>query len=291
MKLALFLGCNVPTQAFNYEAAVRKVADRFDVKLVDIPDFGCCGEFTEAMDSYTALVFAARNIALAEKRNLNILTLCNGCFLSLNKARHELEDQQLRSKVNHVLEKINLSYKGKSQIFHFHQLMHDVIGTSKIKEKIKVSLDGVTISYQNGCHILRPSNVLQFDNPEEPTKLEELVSLTGAKVVRPIGTELCCGSFLLSHDTDVAYSLAIQSIERKGNVDAIAVGCPFCFRQLDMGQIIARRKFGKSFEIPIIFYAQLLGLALGFDAKDLGLDQIHKISTASFLQKVRGSNG
>jgi heterodisulfide reductase subunit B len=290
MKLALFLGCNVPTQAFNYEAAVRKVADHFDVELVDIPDFGCCGEFTEGMDSYTSLVFAARNIALAEKKNLDILTLCNGCFLSLNKAKHELEDQQLKSRVNNVLGKINLSYKGKSQIFHFHQLMYDIIGTSKIKEKIKVTLDGLAISYQNGCHILRPSDVLQFDDPEEPRKLEELVSMTGAKVVRPMGTEQCCGSFLLSHDTNVAYSLAIQSLERKGEVDAIVVGCPFCFRQLDMGQIIARRKFGKSFEIPVLFYAQLLGLALGFDEKDLGLDQIHKISTANFLQKVKRSN-
>jgi len=291
MKLAFFLGCNVPTQVFNYEAAVRKVAERFDVKLVDIPDFGCCGEYTEAMDSYTSLVFAARNIALAEEKNLDILTLCNGCFLSLNKARHELEDKQLRSKVNNILRKINLSYKGKARIYHFHQLMYDVIGTSKIKEKIKISLDGVAISYQNGCHALRPSAVLQFEDPEEPRKLEELVSLTGAKVVHPRGTELCCGSFLLSHDTDVAYSLAIQSIERKGKVDAIVVGCPFCFKQLDMGQVIARRKFQKSFEIPVLFYAQLLGLALGFDEKELGLDQIHKISTASFLQKVRRSNG
>jgi len=94
----------------------------------------------------------------------------------------------------------------------------------------------------------------------------------------------------LSHDTNVAYSLAIQSIERKGEVDAIVVGCPFCFRQLDMGQIIARRKFGKTFEIPVLFYAQLLGLALGFDEKDLGFDQIHKISTVKFLQKVKHSN-
>lgn len=291
MKLALFLGCNVPTQAFNYEAAVRKVADHFDVGLVDIPDFGCCGEFTEGMDSFTSLVFSARNIALAEKRKLDILALCNGCFLSLSRARHELEDQQLRSKVNSVLEEINLRYNGKSQIFHFHQLMHDIIGTSKIKQKIKVNLESVAVSYQNGCHILRPSGVLKFDDPEEPMKLEELLSLMGAKVVRPIGAELCCGSFLLSHDTDVAYSLAIRSIERKGDVDAIVVGCPFCFRQLDMGQIIAKRKFKKSFDIPVLFYAQLLGLALGCDPKNLGFNQIHKISTANFLQKVKHADG
>lgn len=288
MKLALFLGCNVPTQAFNYEVAVRKVAERFNIELVDIPDFGCCGEFTENMDYFTSIVFAARNIALAEKENLDILTLCNGCFSSLSRAKHELEnDSQLRSKVNETLKKIGLSYKGKAKISHFHQLMHDAIGTNRIKEKVKHSLDSVAVSCQNGCHILRPSDVLQFDDPEEPKKLEELVSAIGAKVVQPMGGELCCGSFLLSQDTNVAYMMAVQSIERKGKIDAIVVGCPFCFRQLDMGQVIASRKFQKSFEIPVVFYAQLLGLALGFDAKELGFDQIHKISTANLLQKVR----
>lgn len=291
MRFALFLGCNVPTQAFNYEASVRKVADRFNVELVDIPDFGCCGEFTESMDYYTSVVFAARNIALAEKESLDLLTLCNGCFSALSRAKHRLKDQQLRDRVNDVLQKVDLTYGGEARVLHFHQLMYDAIGPSKIKEKIAVSLNSVSISCQNGCHILRPSDVLKFDDPEEPRKLEELVSLTGAKIIRPMGTEMCCGSFLLSHDTNVAYSLAVQSIEMKGNVDAIVVGCPFCFRQLDMAQFIARRKFGKSLDIPVVFYSQLLGLALGVDARELGFYQIHKISTSSFLQKVMNSSG
>lgn len=290
MKLALFLGCNVPTQAYNYEVSVRKVAERFNIELVDISDFGCCGEFTENMDYFTSIVFAARNIALAEKQNLDILALCNGCFSSLSRAKHELQSNpETKSRVNEILGKMGLSYKGKAQISHFHQLMHDTIGTAKIKDKIKFSLDNVVISCQNGCHVLRPSDVVQFDDPEQPKKLEELVSATGAKVIQPIGTELCCGSFLLSQDTNAAYAMAIQSIERKGKVDAIAVGCPFCFRQLDMGQFIAGRKFQKSFNIPVVFYAQLLGLALGFDPKELGFDQIHKISTTNLLQKARKS--
>jgi heterodisulfide reductase subunit B len=164
--------------------------------------------------------------------------------------------------------------------------MHDAVGTNRIREKVEHNLDGLTVSCQNGCHILRPSDVLQFDDPEEPKKLEGLVAATGAKVVQPTGGELCCGSFLLGQDTNVAYMMAVQSIERKGKIDAIVVGCPFCFRQLDMGQVIASRKFQKNFNIPVVFYAQLLGLALGFDAKELGLDQIHKISTANLLQKV-----
>lgn len=285
MKLAFFLGCNVPTQVYNYEASVRRIAEVFGIELVDIPDFGCCGELTEAMDHYTSLVFSARNIALAERKGLDILTLCNGCFSALNRAIFALRDPSLRGRVNETLRRIGLSYKGKSRVFHFHQLMHDIVGLSRIKEKIVLNLNNVSVSCHNGCHILRPSDVLRFDNPESPRKLEELVALTGAKVVRPTGVEQCCGSFLSLYDMDAAQSFAIESIERKGKVDAIVVGCPFCFKQFDIGQVVARKKFNKELNIPILFYAELLGLALGFNPKKLGLNVVHKIRTDGFLKK------
>lgn len=291
MNLAFFLGCNVQTQVYNYEASVRKIADVFNIELIDIPDFGCCGELTEAMDYYTCLVFSARNIALAEKEGLDILTLCNGCFSSLNRAIFALRDPDLRSRVNETLEKIGLSYEGKSQVFHFHQLMYDIVDPSKIKEKIVFSLDKVSVSCHNGCHILRPSDVLGFDDPENPRKLEELVALTGAGIVKPMGNEQCCGSVLSLCDLDTAQSLAIESIERKGEVDAIVVGCPFCFKQFDMVQVVARRKYNKELNIPVLFYAELLGLALGFEPRDLGLNVVHKIRTDGFLEKLGVSNG
>ncbi len=291
MNLAFFLGCNVPTQVYNYEASVRKIADAFEIKLVDIADFGCCGELTEAMDHYTSLVFSARNIALAEKEGLDVLTLCNGCFSSLNKAIFALRDSHLRNRVNETLKKIGLFYRGKSQVFHFHQLMYDLVGPSKIKEKIVLNLNNVSVSCHNGCHILRPSDVLRFDDPENPRKLEELVALTGARIVKPMGIEQCCGSVLSLCDLDAAQSLAIESIERKGAVDAIVVGCPFCFKQFDIGQVVARKKFNKELNIPILFYAELLGLALGLEAKDLGLNVVHKIRTDGFLEKLGVSNG
>jgi heterodisulfide reductase subunit B len=209
----------------------------------------------------------------------------------LKKAVFALKDSHLRNKVNETLKKIGLSYKGKSQIFHFHQLMYDVVGLSRIKEKVVLNLNKVSVSCHNGCHILRPSDVLGFDDPENPRKLEELVALTGAKIVKPTGIEQCCGSVLSLCDLDVAQLSAIESIEKKGKVDAIVVGCPFCFKQFDMGQIVARKKFNKEFNIPILFYAELLGLALGIDAKALGLNVVHKIRTNGFLEKLGVSNG
>ncbi len=291
MDLAFFLGCNVPTQVYNYEVSVRRIAEVFGIELVDILDFGCCGELTEPMDHYTSLVFSARNIALAEEEDLDILTLCNGCFCSLNKALVALRDHNLRSRVNETLKEVGLSYRGKASVFHFHQLMYDVISPSRIKEKIVSDLNKVSVSCHNGCHILRPSDVLGFDDPENPTKLEELVALTGARIVEPEGIEQCCGSFLSLHDLDAAQLIAIESIERKGEVDAIVVGCPFCFKQFDIGQVVARKKLNKHLDIPILFYAELLGLALGFEAKDLGLNVIHKIRPDGFLEKLGVLNG
>ncbi len=152
-------------------------------------------------------------------------------------------------------------------------------------------MNNVSVSCHNGCHILRPSDVLRFDDPENPRKLKELVALTGARIVEPMGLEQCCGSVLSICDLDAAQSLAIESIERKGNVDAIVVGCPFCFKQFDIGQVVARKKFNKELNIPILFYAELLGLAMGLDAKDLGLNFVHKIRTDEFLEKLGDFNG
>jgi heterodisulfide reductase subunit B len=290
MKLAFFPGCTIPIQVYNYEVSVRKIAEVFNIELEDIQDFGCCGELTEPMDYYTSLVFSARNIALAEKDELDILTACNGCFASLNKAIFALRDPQLRSKVNQTLKQMNVQmsiiYKGKSRVFHVHQLLYDCIGLSKIKEKIVRNLNNISVSCHNGCHILRPNNILGYDDPEKPKKLEELVALTGAKIVEPMGNEQCCGSLLSLCDLNASQSLAIESLERKGDVDAVVVGCPSCFKQFDMGQILARKNYNKELNIPIIFYTELLGLALGLEAKDVGLDVVHKIKTDAFLEKL-----
>ncbi len=298
MKYAFFLGCNVPTQVYNYEASVRKIASAFNTTLVDIPDFGCCGELTEAMDHHTSMVFSARNIALAEEKGLDILTLCNGCYAALNKTIFALQDTAMREQVNRTLEKIGLTYRGESKVLHFHQLMYDVIGVSRIKEEISVNMNNIVVSCHNGCHILRPSDILKFDNFENPRKLEELVSSTGARIIKTDGIEQCCGSFLSLHSSEIAQSFAIESIERKAYspetesyVDAIVVGCPFCFKQFDMTQLIAKKKFSKEMNIPILFFAELLGLALGFNPKDLGLDVIHKIRTEAFLNKAGVANG
>ena len=288
MHYAFYPGCVIPLQAPNYEVSARAVMKELEIAIEDIEDFGCCGVLSGPIDGFTMLTFAARNIALAETKGLDILTLCNGCFGTLSKAVHQLEDEKTRDKVNTVLKEIGLEVQGKTQVHHFHRVLYDTIGLDEIKKRNKVDISSFKIGCHNGCHLVKPSDVLHFDKAAYPQKLEEMVEATSARVVTPRGFEHCCGSLLMPHDQDSSYAFAVKAVEQKGEVDAIIVNCPGCFRQLDLGQVMAKRKFNKVLTTPVVFYSQLLGLALGIDPKALGLDTGHKVKTTALLEKCRG---
>jgi heterodisulfide reductase subunit B len=286
MNYAFYPGCVIPLQAPNYEISAREMMKSLGVSLVDIEDFGCCGILANSLDGFTALTFAARNIALAESKGLDIITLCNGCFGTLSKTTHQLEKEAVRKKVNNILQQIGLEVKGKTKVFHFHQILYDKIGLNEIKSRIKVDMSAIRIGCHHGCHILKPTDIHHYDKAAYPQKLEKMVRITGAQVVPPQGFEHCCGSLLMPHDQDTSYAFAVKAVEQKGSVDAIVVNCPGCFRQLDLGQVMAKRKYNKMLNTPVIFYSQLLGLALGIDSKLLALETIHKIRTKSILEKL-----
>lgn len=287
MSYAFYPGCVIPLQAPNYELSARAVMKELQISLTDIEDFGCCGVLAGPLDGFTMLTFAARNIALAETKGLDIITLCNGCFGTLSKAVHQLEKKEVRDRVNAVLKEIGLEVQGKARVCHFHQILYDKIGLEEIKRRNRVDLSTCRIGCHNGCHLVKPSDVLHFDRAAYPRKLEEMVQATTARVVTPQGFEHCCGSLLMPHNQDSSYAFAVKAVEQKGAVDAIIVNCPGCFRQLDLGQVMAKRKFNKTLSTPVVFYSQLLGLALGIAPKDLGLDTVHKIKTSSLLEKCK----
>ncbi|MCD6277209.1 CoB--CoM heterodisulfide reductase iron-sulfur subunit B family protein, partial [candidate division WOR-3 bacterium] len=204
MKYALFLGCTVPVRGMNYEIAARKVAERIGLHLVDIDEFTCCGFPVKAVDVETSFLMAARNLALAENRGLDICTLCSACTSTLTEVNKALkEDEELREIINEKLG--NVRYNGNIEVKHFARILYEDLGITELKKFIVEPLEGFRFAPHYGCHYLKPSEIYEeFDNPEAPVSLDELIMVTGAESVDYTTLKNCCGGGILGIDENVA---------------------------------------------------------------------------------------
>jgi len=164
-----------------YELSSRWICKQLEIELVDIKDFVCCGINQTNLNLEAGLLLAAMNLALAEKRGLDILTLCAACTGHLAEAVEKLKDQEIRDRINSKLETIDLKYEGKSRVKHISRVLYEDIGIDRIKEKIKIDLSKLRIAPHYGCHYLKPESAFNgFDDPDNPKTLHKLISATGA---------------------------------------------------------------------------------------------------------------
>lgn len=274
MKFALFLGCNIPARVPQYELSARAVLARLEVELTDIRQFNCCGYPLRNTDQKTALLFAAHNLALAQQEELNILTLCQCCFGTLKKAAHLLAaDARLRSEVNAFLQKENLQYDGNTEVKHLLSLLHKDIGEAAIKETLQASFKDLNIAAHYGCHALRPSDIMQFDDPVAPSIADKLVALTGAKSVEWSQKLECCGAPMTGVNDDLSMRLTAAKLANAKSAGAayLSVACPWCQLQFDVVQKQMEAEGRSDADLPSILYPQLLGLAMGIPGEELGL--------------------
>ena len=275
MKFALFIGCNIPARVQQYELSARAVMDKLNIDIVDVREFNCCGYPMRNVDFDTYLLFSARNLALAEKQNLDMMTLCKCCFGSLKKAAYMLkEDTQLLDTANAFLSKEGLVYTGNFKVTHFLAVLHKDLGADALKEKIKHKYKGLNIATHYGCHALRPSEIMQFDNPATPVVFDELVTVTGAKSVDwPMKLD-CCGAPLMGINDTLSMDLTHKKLTdgRQAGADYICSACPWCQIQFETVQHMMNTDNGNDRELPSILYPQLLGLGMGIDGKALGLN-------------------
>jgi len=275
MEVAFFVGCIAPLRYPGIESATRAVLDRLDVDVRELEGASCCPApgVTRSFDSASWLAVAARNLALAERKGLDILTICNGCFGSLFEAAYILAEQpeQLR-KVNAILEKMDLAYTPHGvEVRHFAEYLSKDIGDAAIRRTFKRKLD-IPVAVHYGCHFLKPSKIKQLDDPEHPTMVDKLVELTGARSVQYKDKEMCCGAGggVRARHPDTARAMTKAKLEeiRAAGAKAIIDVCPFCHLQYDSAQ----KEIGEGYDIPVLHLAQLYGLAMGIDHKLLGFD-------------------
>lgn len=289
-EYALFLGCMIPLRLPNLEASARRVLGALDVKLVDMEGASCCPdpEAIQSLDHATWLSLGARNLTIAEDMNLDVLTLCNGCFETLKTVNETLrKDTKLREKVNAILSRVGRSYKGTVKVKHLIEILHNEVGSKRIRENVMTDLSRIKVATHYGCHVLRPSSILKVDDPEEPRILDELVESTGAHSVPYLKKMLCCGAPVRGMSKDQSLDLTCEKIAQaaRSSADCLVVVCPTCFLQFDTGQIELRGSKKADFNLPVLYLPELIGIAFGMNSDELGLN-LHKIKTNGLLEKV-----
>ena len=278
LKYLFFLGCVIPYRVPSYEVSARMVLDKLVVNLVEMPDFNCCGFPMAPVNYKLALTMAARDLCLAEQQKLNVLTLCNGCFGTLNEANRTLEeDKALREEINGYLKEVGIEFRGAIEVKHLVHVLAEDIGFEKIKEAIVKPLTNLRLAQHTGCHLLRPAkHVGHGDDPENPKTLKELIRLTGAECLDYMDETECCGGPIIGVNDKIPLQLVRNKLTHVKAVGAQALitVCPFCHMMYDLNQPRVERLFNEDFGIPVLHYPQLLGLAMGMDPDELALKDL-----------------
>ena len=287
-KYVPFFGCMISVKYPQFEAAVRKTMPKVGMTLVDLDGFTCCPDpiYFKSSDKLTWLTIAARNLCIAEEAGMDIVTMCSGCTATLSETRfHLAHDEELKKRVNKRLKKIGKEYRGTTSVRHIVTVLRDDIGIDKVAESVVKPLNGLRVAVHYGCHLLKPSRIMQVDDPDRPTILEKLLEAIGAEPVQHDANLLCCGKACMEPDMPAQMTYDILSSIKKTDVDCMGLICPTCFDAYDLGQIKIARQFKTKFDIPIIYYFQLLGLAQGLSPEEVGLN-MHKIMPEPMLAKV-----
>ncbi len=291
-KFLIFLGCAVPYRVSSYEISARKVLAKLDVELVEMPEFNCCGLPLDPVSHETMLILAARNLALAEQTGLNILTLCPGCAGTLKKVNKILkEDKALREQINGHLKESGLDFKGTTEAKHILQVLTEDVGLEKIKNAVVNPLTMLNVTEHVGCHLLRPRDIIGFDEPEDPQTLRKLIEATGATCLDYADETECCGAPSVGVSDKVALQLARDKFNniKKVEAQALITICPFCHIMFDTNELRIERMFSETYGIPVLHYTQLLGLAMGMTPEELAFNEL-RVDTSKILQVVKGEN-
>jgi len=274
VKYAYYPGCSLEKTQRGYDESVRAVFGALGQELVDIDDWNCCGAtMYMSVKETVSLAVSARNLALAERMGLDILAPCSSCYTILLKTSRILSEMpDVHRDVNEALAEAGLSCSGKGRIRHPLDVLMNDIGAGDIAAALRRKLNGLKIAPYYGCQIVRPDK--GFDDREDPVLLDRLLAMCGGDVVPFPMKVRCCGGMLMTTFEQTALELNRDLLQCAVDcgAEAVATTCPLCHFNLEGYQDRINAAFGTSFKLPILYFTQLLGIALGIPPRDLGLD-------------------
>jgi heterodisulfide reductase subunit B len=268
-----FPGCSSEATAVGLDVSTRAIAEVLGLELKELEDWNCCGSTPYgSLDELESIAVAARNLALAEKTGLDMVTPCSSCFVTLNKARvHMMEKPQLKNKVNEALAAAGLEYKGTVKVRLLLEALMEDITKEEIAAKVKKPLAGLKVAPYTGCQEVRPR--YGFDHPENPIALDTIVEALGAEVVPYPSKCKCCGGSAVIAEEGLSLELMYRLLDdaAKNGAQCIVTPCPLCQMNLDAYQGKVNSKFNTNFDLPVLFVTQVIGVAIGLKGEQLGL--------------------
>jgi heterodisulfide reductase subunit B len=273
MKYAYFPGCSQEASAEEYNRSLQAVARHLEaMDLAEMPDWNCCGATPAAtIDPLLPHALAARNLAIAEEMGLDVVAPCASCYKNMNKSSHALnDDPALLAQVNATLNGHRLGHA--PAVRHPLDVVVNDVGVDNVP--VEKPLQGLKVASYYGCLITRPEG--GFDDPEYPQSMDRLMEALGAEAVEwPYKTRCCGGAiYMTTEDISMTLSADVLAYAKAAGANAVAVGCPFCQLLLDLYQDKLDAIKGTAFNLPIFFFSQLMGLAMGLDRAELELEKL-----------------
>ncbi len=258
MIFSYYPGCTLKTKAKDLDIYARKSAEALGVTLEEIKDWQCCGGvYTMGRDEIASKLSSVRALADAKAKGQELVTVCSACHHVIKRVNDDMKnDENIRTKANNYLQ-LEEEYAGETNVIHYLELLRDKIGFDEIAKKVKNPLTGKKIAAYYGCMLLRPSKVMDFDNPENPTIIEDLIRALGAEPVVYSMRNECCGGYMTMEDKALASkkSNAVLKNAAENGAELVVTACPLCMYNLN--------KNGNEHDIPVCYFTELLAEALG----------------------------
>jgi heterodisulfide reductase subunit B len=288
---AYYPGCSLEATGKPYGASIAATAPALGIDLREIEGWNCCGATAYmSYDHVEAFSVASRNLVLAEKVAGNgevpVAAPCSACFAVLNNAvNYMAEDPALLERVNDALSAAGYHYEGRARVRHLLDIYINDVPEDLLTSKIERDLNMVTLAPYYGCQIVRPKT--QFDDTEQPTKFDDYLNLLGAQVAYyPVKTKCCAGTFITTQPEVAARMIGLLlKVAKDRGADAIVTCCPLCQFNLDNFQKEAGDYWNEEFNIPVLYFSQVVGLAMGISSADLEIDK-HRVSADAMLAKI-----
>lgn len=290
MTYLYYPGCSLKGTNRAYEESVLAVFEALNAEVDELEDWNCCGATAYmAIDEMKSFALAARNLALAERYGQDSPTLmapCSGCYLVLSKTQHYLEEySEVSCTIDRALQTAHLSYSRTVHVRHPLDILINEIGVQTIAKGVRRPLEGLKVACYYGCQIVRP--YAAFDDQVNPTTMDRLMGALGVETVEwPLKTR-CCGGSLMGTIPEVGVPLSYILLKEalKRGADVVATACPLCQFNLECYQDKMSKQFKERLEIPVVYFTQLVGLALGVPERQLGL---HRLLIPLTLPAARG---